>query len=93
MPILLIDMNTDDDCEILYNGESYCHYGPNLVISKEFDTVQEAVCFLISKITIGDGKIQDWLKAWYLDVCQCLLDGEAYPNSLAGNQDCSISFS
>jgi hypothetical protein len=91
MKTLDIFINTDDDCAVFYRGITYCYYAANLSISKEFSTNEDAVKFLMSEITVANGKICLSLKAWLFDACQSILNNESV-ESLGGNQDCRISF-
>ena len=43
---LEVNIHTDDDAELLYEGKLFCFYGPDLKIRKKFKTRNEAVSHL-----------------------------------------------
>jgi hypothetical protein len=82
--------DTDDDAEIIFDGESYCHYGPYLDISLGFNTREEAYAYLREEIKITPGfKCSEVLAQWIEEFIACDKAGEDW-DGVHGNQKIDI---
>jgi len=83
---LVVRLNTDDDCPILYKGKQYWFYDEDLKISVSCKDLDEAVDVLICQIKVVDGyKASAWTRTWLDDCAKGLRQGET-EFYIAGNQ-------
>ena len=95
MPIMLsITMNTDDDAEIIFEGQSYCFYGSDLKIARRFETLEKARQFIKKEIVVPKGyKASTFTRNW-LDTCaDDMVGNDDNDFSYSGNQEFSIWWS
>ena len=87
---LRVDIDTDDDCRIEYNGKEYCFYGDELVINRSFETLEECANFLTDEIKVLPGmKASQYVEEWIVECATGILSGE-YNFYTSGNQVMSI---
>ena len=84
---LFLEMNTDDDCPIKYEGRDYCFYGENLNISIEGSSALDCVSKLLTRIEVGEGKADQFTKAWLFTAISSILKGDYEPRGYSGNQE------
>lgn len=87
--VLMLNMNSDDDAEIQYDGNKYCFYCENLRITKGFDSLQEVKNFILNKIVVTPGfKATDFTKTFLAECCEFIDEGEfPFVHSYSGNQE------
>jgi hypothetical protein len=85
---LFVSMDTDDDCELEYEGERYCFYGPDLKILKRFKTQNEAILHIKEIKVKPDGKASVWTEQWLADCMDSLYHEDTCSRS--GNQTYEI---
>jgi len=90
---LSLQMNTDDDCTILYKGKEYCFYGEDLDVRLEGDTIDEILSEL-KKVTVKDGGkatefTREWLQGLGIAIKHGLADEYGEVN---GNQEYYFNF-
>jgi len=84
-------MDTDDDTEIMYLGDSYGLYGANLTISREFESRADAVEHLTESLTVvSGGKADEFTRDWIAESIQRLSNRES-ADFFEGNQTYSVS--
>ena len=90
---LWLSMYTGDDAEILYNGNSYCWYADKLKISKGFDSMKEAISFIVNKIEVKPGyKASEYTEVFLKECCDLIEEGD-FPisHNYSGNQEFDFS--
>lgn len=89
--VLSLYMDTDDDAEVLYLGESFCLYSDPLDISKSFDSREEAISHLYHTLRVAyGGKADSNTFNWIKESLQAL-KREERPESYGGNQQYRMS--
>ena len=88
---LWLTIDTDDDAEIKYKGNSYCWYADDLRINKSFNTRTEMVEYLAKEVEVVEGgKATDWVKEFISTSCREVMahnfeDG-SFDHDTCGNQ-------
>lgn len=83
-------MDTDDDADIMYNGE-ICGGMGDLRITKQFQSREDAVKHLTSRIEVmKGGKAYEFTKDWLKESIKQLSNGEEV-DCIAGNQTYSVN--
>ena len=85
---LEVDINTDDDAELFYNGKLFCFYGPDLNIRKKFPTRKEAISHLREIKVIAGGKLSAFLVELFQDAAKHLQENDEFYSS--GNHEIEI---
>jgi hypothetical protein len=85
---LFVSMDTDDDCELEYEGERYCYYGADLKILKRFKTQDEAILHIKEIKVKPGGKASIWTELWLGDVMDSLYTDDTC--ACSGNQTYEI---
>jgi hypothetical protein len=89
--MLSLFMDTDDDTEIMYLGDSYGLYGASLTINRQFESRADAVEHLTeSLIVLSGGKADEFTKDWIAESIQRLSNGEE-ADFFGGNQTYSVT--
>lgn len=87
---IYIDIDTDDDAQITFEGKDYCYYGDNLKVQRTFRTVQECYDFLKTEIIIKPGfKVSNALTEWIDEFIETHKKGEDW-FGIHGNQTVEI---
>ena len=85
--------DTDDDAELLFEGESYCFYNHDLIIERTFGTPIECYALLRS-ITMKEhkGGMLEMFNEFVEDaISKHYLQGDGW-SSMSGNQQYEINF-
>jgi len=87
---IYVDIDTDDDAQITFEGKNYCFYGDDLRIQRTFRTVQECYDFVKTAIVIKPGfKVSKALTEWIDDFIETHKRGEDW-FGIHGNQTVEI---
>lgn len=88
---LSLNIDTDQDCEVLYNGKSYCYnYVEDLEINKNFSSRDSAIQHLKS-ITVGEGKASNFVEDLFKNAIDHFEGCSEEYFSFSGNQELEIS--
>lgn len=84
---IYVDIDTDDDAQLTFEGKDYCFYGGNtLKVYRTFRTVQECYDFVKTAIIIKPGfKVSKALAEWIDDFIETHKRGEDW-FGIHGNQ-------
>tara|TARA_R110002020_G_scaffold269071_4_gene484393 strand:- start:378 stop:878 length:501 start_codon:yes stop_codon:yes gene_type:complete len=89
---LLLNMDTDDDCEVIYRGNSFCRYNKNLEVVYSANSKQEIKDHILNNLIVPDGyKVSCFTQLWLKECIEVLDSGGGDYPSIAGNQTYNFS--
>jgi len=86
MYTLIATFNTDDDAELIYEGESYCCYAENLRVSFRASTIKECKEHLKTIIVTQGQKASEFVQ----NLIDEFIQSDALEITYCGNQEINI---
>jgi hypothetical protein len=95
---LWMTIDTDDDAELKYKGNSYCWYSDDLRINKSFDTLTQLIDYLTKEVEVVEGgKATDWVREFINTSCQEVIEHNfedgSFNHDTCGNQEMTFNVS